>query len=52
MYSTDLSKISLEDFKDILLSIDLLPGRRILLQNLPQVIERLQEQEIFDLETL
>lgn len=52
MYSIDLSKISLDDFKNIILSIDLLPGRRVLLENLPRVIEHLQGQEILDLEAL
>ena len=52
MYSIELRQISLDEFAEILTSIDLLPGRRILLEQLAQVIERLKQINIFDLEAL
>ena len=38
MYSVDLSKIKIKDFAKLLKSIDLLPGRRILLNGLDEII--------------
>jgi len=52
MYSIDLTKITLDEFQEILTSIDLLPSRRVLLENLPKVIAALQENGISQLESL
>ena len=51
-YSIDLDQISLDEFKTILTTIDLLPGRRILLDNLSEVVERLKEDGIGHLAVL
>jgi hypothetical protein len=52
MYSIDLAQITLDEFAEILTTIDLLPGRRILLDNLSGVIERLKRKEIGHLAAL
>ena len=52
MYSIELSKISLDEFEEILTSVELLPGRRILLDHLPVIIERLKQNGTFHLEAL
>jgi len=39
MYSVDLSKIKIKDFVKLLKSIDLLPGRRVLLNGLDEIAE-------------
>jgi hypothetical protein len=52
MYSINLEKITLDEFKEILSSIDLLPGRRILLENLPEIIGGLKQRQILHLEAL
>jgi len=52
MYSIELNKISLDEFEQILTSVDLLPGRRILLNHLAEVIERLKQKGVFHLEAL
>ena len=46
MYSIDLERITLDDFRGIITSIDLSPGRRILLENLSEVIGRLKQEGI------
>jgi hypothetical protein len=52
MYSTDLERISLDEFQEILLSIELLPSRKILLDGLSTLIEKLKQRGIDHLETL
>lgn len=52
MYSIDLARISLDEFEQITREIDLLPGRRILLEDLSGVMERLQGMGIGDLAAL
>jgi hypothetical protein len=52
MYSIDLTKISLSEFKEILLSIDLLPSRKILLDNLDAVIKRIENKGVKNLAEL
>lgn len=52
MYSIDLNKISLNEFHEILASIDLLPGRRMLLEYLPEIIANLNQKGVFHLEAL
>ena len=52
MYLIDLQKISLDEFSGILKSVDLLPGRRILLNDLDQVIDRFKLQGINNLSDL
>jgi hypothetical protein len=52
MYSINLEKITLDEFQEILTSIDLLPGRRILLGSLPEIVERLKQRDILHLEAL
>jgi hypothetical protein len=52
MYSIELNRISLDEFEEILTSVELLPGRRILLDHLPVIMERLKQNGIFDLEAL
>ncbi len=52
MYSINLAKITLDEFQQILTSIDLLPGRRVLLENLPETIAALKEKGISQLEAL
>jgi hypothetical protein len=52
MYSVDLKKISLDEFADILKSIDLLPGRRILLDHLDRVTSLLKAKKINTLSDL
>jgi predicted flap endonuclease-1-like 5' DNA nuclease len=44
MYSTDLERISLDEFQEILLSIELLPSRKILLVGLSTLIEKLKQK--------
>ena len=52
MYSTDLSRISLDEFEEMLSSVDLLPGRRMLLEGLADVLRRLKHKGIGDLAAL
>jgi predicted flap endonuclease-1-like 5' DNA nuclease len=52
MHSTNLEKISLDEFQEILLSIELLPSRKILLEGLSTLIERLKQKGIDHLEAL
>ena len=52
MYSIDLENIALDEFKEILAFSDLLPGRRILLENLPEIIGSLKQSQILHLEAL
>ena len=52
MYSIELSNITLDEFREMITSIELLPGRRILLDHLTKVIERLKQNGIFHLEAL
>jgi predicted flap endonuclease-1-like 5' DNA nuclease len=52
MYSINLAKFTLDEFQEVLTSIDLLPSRRVLLENLPEVIDALKGKEIFHLEAL
>lgn len=52
MYTIDLEKITLDEFQEILTSIDLLPGRRILLENLPGIVAGLKQKGVFHLESL
>jgi hypothetical protein len=49
MYSIDLKKISLDEFSEILHSIDLLPGRRLLMNNLDKTIKKLKKMDIINL---
>lgn len=51
-YSIDLGQISLDDFQAILTSVDLLPGRRILLNDLAVFIARAQQNGINHLAAL
>lgn len=52
MYSIDLTRITLDEFREMLTSVDLLPGRKILLNNLPEIIESLKQRQVFQLEAL
>lgn len=52
MYAIELEKITLDEFQEMLTSINLLPGRRILLDGLSGVIEQLQQKGIRHLEAL
>ena len=52
MYSTELERISLDEFQEILLSIELLPSRKILLEGLSTLIERLKQKGINHLAAL
>lgn len=52
MYSTDLERISLDEFQEILSSIELLPGRKILLDGLSTFIEKLKQKGITHLGAL
>jgi hypothetical protein len=52
MYTIDLEKITLDEFQEILTSVDLLPGRIILLENLPGIVSSLKQKGIFHLEAL
>jgi len=49
MYSIDLDRFTIEEFHEILLSIDLLPGRRILLDNRVRIFNELKIREISSL---
>jgi hypothetical protein len=51
-YSIDLAQISLDDFQAMLTSVDLLPGRRILLDGLDAFIARVQQDGISHLASL
>jgi hypothetical protein len=51
-YSIDLAQISLDDFQVLLTSVDLLPGRRILLNDLAAFIARVQQNGITHLAAL
>ena len=46
MYATDLEKISLDEFWEILSTIELLPSRKFLLDGLPTLIETLKQKGI------
>lgn len=46
MYSTDLEQISLDEFQEILTSIDLLPSRKLLLNGLSVLIEKSKQKGI------
>ncbi|MCX6138637.1 MAG: DUF4332 domain-containing protein [Ignavibacteriales bacterium] len=46
MYSIDMKNFSIDEFSKILHSIDLLPGRKIHLNNLSQIISHLKKQGI------
>jgi hypothetical protein len=46
MYSTDFERISLDEFQEILWSVDLLPSRKILLDGLSTLIEKLKKRDI------
>lgn len=52
MYSTDLTSIDLDTFEETLLTIDLLPSRRILAEEISQVVPKLKKMGITDLERL
>lgn len=52
MYSIDLTKFTLKEFGEVLLSIELLPGRRILLDNLDQTLSKLIDINIVTLSDL
>ena len=52
MYSVDLSKISLDEFKSILLSFYLLPSQRMILVNLEENIETLKGSGLSNLADL
>ena len=49
MYSTNLTKISLDEFQNILTTIDLLPSRKILLNGLSDLVESLKQKGIENL---
>jgi hypothetical protein len=49
MYAIDMSAISLDEFEQTLLSIELLPSRRILADHISSVAARLREREVGDL---
>jgi hypothetical protein len=51
-YSIDLAQISLDDFQALLTSVDLLPGRRLLLNDLAAFIARVQQNGIRHLAAL
>jgi hypothetical protein len=53
MYSIDLKKISVKEFTEILHSIDLLPGRRILLNHIDRIANELEKEgnkSLYDLQ--
>jgi predicted flap endonuclease-1-like 5' DNA nuclease len=52
MYSTNLEKISLDECQEILLSIELLPSRKILLEGLSTLIKKLKQKGIHNLAEL
>ena len=52
MYSIDLHKISMDQFQELLTGIELLPGRRVLLDNLDQIIEEFKQHGIKNLSDL
>jgi hypothetical protein len=52
MYSINLSKFTLDEFAEILRSIDLLPGRRVLLDNLQETVSALKRTGIKTLSEL
>ncbi len=52
MYTIDLKQITLVEFAEILTTIDLLPGRRVLLNNLTGVIAKLKQKRITSLAAL
>lgn len=52
MYSTNLAKISLDEFQNILTTIELLPSRKLLLNGLPTLIGILKQKEITNLGAL
>ena len=52
MYSIDLRKISLDQFSELITGIELLPGRRGLLDNLDQIFEKIKLHGIKNLSDL
>lgn len=51
-YNLDLSAISIQEYQTLLMNQNLLPGRRILLQNIEQNFAAIQKQGINDLAQL
>ena len=52
MYSTDLTSISLDAFEDTILTIDLLPSRRMLAERISDLVSKLKGMGIDTLEDL
>lgn len=52
MYSTDLTTISLETFEEDILSVDLIPSRRVLADRISDVVPALADRGVEDLEGL
>lgn len=52
MYSTDLTTISLESFEETILTIDLLPSRRLLADGISAVVPGLSRMRVENLEDL
>lgn len=52
MYSIDLSKITLDEFKRIMLSSQLLPSQRLILSDIEENIEKLKDKDIFNIQEL
>ncbi len=52
MYSTSLEKISLDEFQQLLTTIDLLPSRKVLLNGLSDLVANLKRKGIDNLEDL
>lgn len=52
MYSINLNKITLDEFKNILLTAYLLPSQKLILNNLEQNIERLKNKGLSNLQDL
>lgn len=52
MYSTNLAKISLDEFEKILFNAQLLPTQKVILNNLSQNVEKLKYVGITDLQQL
>lgn len=51
-YSIDLTKISIKEYKELLLKQNLLPGRRILLENIEERFSNLQDSGAFNVAEL
>jgi hypothetical protein len=52
MYSTDLTSINLDTFEETILTIDLLPSRKVLAEGISDVVPEFKRLDLNNLEDL